>query len=296
MRVDQFYNRITYPLLPHGVDWAKPLHEMCPVTPRRILHAGCATGSQTRSLAYVFPQAEVVGVDFSEGSLALARKWLDDPWMSKVSFERADLTEPLTRFGKFDMVLSYGVLHHIPEVDRALENIKSVLESRQSPFFIFLYGKYGRARISHLQQALAQWQEAVPDLNEEQQRAALWETAKSNGTFAGPRGWLKYVLVKASARWRSAWFSSNADAYLNPYVKYYDLDDIMELCKRHGLRFGGFVRRGGAPSVGFPEDVGAVLERFKISGTEHLTERQRLSIADKLAAPFEYEFVCYPAS
>jgi 2-polyprenyl-3-methyl-5-hydroxy-6-metoxy-1,4-benzoquinol methylase len=291
--VSKFYNEITYPLRPCSVDWANPLSLLCPTSPKRILHAGCATGSQTRSMAYVFPEAEVVGVDFSDGSLALARKWLRDPKMSKVRFEKADLTQSLDRFGEFDMVVSYGVLHHIPAVDQAVANIRRVLSSDRSPFFIFLYGKYGRARMSQLQQALAMWQAAVPGLTEQERMDALWAAAESNGTFAGVRGWLKKAMVTASSKWRKVWSSSNADAYLHPFVRYYDLADIYELCERSGLRFSGFVRRPGHTAKQYPQDESNLLQRFRISNADQLPTIDRRLIVDRLASPSEYEFVCY---
>ncbi|MBV8424639.1 MAG: class I SAM-dependent methyltransferase, partial [Candidatus Eremiobacteraeota bacterium] len=41
---------------------------------RRVLEAGCGTGEQTLVLAANSPQAEIVAVDLSERSLAIARQ------------------------------------------------------------------------------------------------------------------------------------------------------------------------------------------------------------------------------
>jgi len=289
--VADFYNWITYPLRPCRTGWAKPFRADG-IVPGRILHAGCATGSQTRSLAYTFPDAEIIGVDFSEGSLAHARKWLEDPMLKNVTFQKADLTQSLERFGTFDMVLSYGVLHHIRDVDRAVQNIRAVLRTPESPFIVFVYGKYGRARIAQLQEALALWQETVPGLTKQEKYAALWEAASSNGTFSGPRGWLKRALVAFSPSWRQVWLSSNADAYLHPSVRYYDLDDILDLCGRNGFRFDRFVCRSGYTNR-YPENEDEVLRRFHIARPDELPRRERYSIVDRLTRPFEYEFVCY---
>jgi SAM-dependent methyltransferase len=247
-------------------------------------------------MAYIFPEAEVVGVDFSEGSLELARRWLRDPKMSNVRFEKADLTQSLDRFGEFDMVVSYGVLHHIPAVDQAVANIRRVLSSDRSPFFVFLYGKYGRARMAQLQQALAMWQPAVPGLTAQQRMDALWAAAESNGTFSGAGGWLKRAMVTTSSKWRKVWWSSNADAYLHPYVRYYDLGDIFELCERSGLRFSGFVRRPGHTAKQYPQDENTLLQQFHIANADQLPAVERRLLVDRLASPSEYEFVCYRKS
>lgn len=294
MEVSEFYNRLPYPLRPRPTNWAEPLRRLAKREPSRILHAGCATGSQTRALAYAFPGAEIVGVDFAESSLKIAREYLSDPKMRQVRFEHADLTQPLeSRFGKFDLILSYGVLHHIPEVDTAVSNIRAAL-SDAGQCVVFLYGKYGRSRIAQLQQALSRWQAAVPELDDAARREALWRTARSNGTFRGARGWAKYTLVQLSRKWRDVWVSSNADAYLHPFVRYYDLEEIFSLLDRHGLRFGGFVRRPELDRLSYPEDETKLLRAYGLRGLDRASERERMAIIDRLAAPHEYEFYCHP--
>lgn len=295
MEVREFYNKLPYPLRPRPTNWALPLARLCAREPARILHAGCATGSQTRSLAYAFPNAEIVGIDFADSSLQIARGYLTDPKLRNVRFEHADLTQPIEpRFGSFDVVLSYGVLHHIPDVDRAVANIRATLRDRSSMFVVFLYGKYGRSRIAQLQSALARWQAAVPGLDDKTREKALWKAARSNGTFRGPRGWTKYALVRLSERWRSVWVSSNADAYLHPFVRYYDLEDIFQLLDKHQLRFGGFVRRPELEPASYPRDERRILDEYGITGADRLPERERMAIVDRLASPHEYEFYCYP--
>lgn len=292
MDVSDFYNRLPYPLQPRPTSWARPLRAVTKQEPHRILHAGCATGSQTRALAYEFPEAEIVGLDFADSSLAIARRYLSDPKMKKVRFERADLTQPIApSYGEFDLILSYGVIHHIPDVDAAVKNIRACLRTTESPFIVFVYGKYGRSRITQLQEALARWQAAVPDLDHDTRLRALWLAAKSNGTFNGARGLAKYALVQLSKKWRDVWVSSNADAYLHPFVRYYDLEDIYALLDRHGLELSGFIERD--MKGGFPRDPNATLRAFGLATATQLPDRERLAIADRLAAPYEYEFVCH---
>jgi len=293
MKVREFYNRIPYPILPKPLDWGQSLVPFCKGDPDRILHAGCATGTQTRSLAYTFPESEIIALDFADSSLEIAKQLLDDPKMSKVHFKKHDLTKPLTEYGTFDLVVSYGVLHHIPDVDLVMKNTALVMNDKECPFLIFLYGKYGRANIARYQQALSLWQEKSENISHEELLGSLWKVAKANGTFSGLRGWVKYMLVNISSYWRNAWVSSNADAYLNPYVKYYNLDDIFNLLDRNGFNFGDFVYRKQTSTHGFPRDVNGVLDKYKITQTQELTSREVLSIVDRLVGPKEYEFVCY---
>ena len=290
MQVSDFYNQLPYPLRPRPTTWARALRPYVRQEPERILHAGCATGSQTRALAYEFPDAEIVAVDFADSSLAIARRYLDDPKMQNVRFERADLTRSLDHYGKFDLILSYGVLHHIPAVDDAVQNIRATLRDAESAFVIFVYGKYGRSRIAQLQEALSRWQAALPDLSTDHRLRALWRVASANGTFSRPRGWMKYAMVKLSRRWRDGWTSSNADAYLHPFVRYYDLEDLFALLSRHGLSFDRFIERPRLP--GFPARPREIFDRYGLTGWDELPERERMLIVDRLAAPKEYEFVC----
>src|SRR4051812_1666840 len=61
--------------------------------PRRILVAGCGTGSEAFAIRARFPRAEIVAIDYSARSIALARQLQQkrriDP---KIVFQQADLT------------------------------------------------------------------------------------------------------------------------------------------------------------------------------------------------------------
>lgn len=81
--------------------------------PRRILDIGCSGGSSTMTLAMLFPEAEVWGIDVSEALLNCARvhaAWLDVP--IKFACKNAESTdfEP----GSFDLVTSVIVFHELP--------------------------------------------------------------------------------------------------------------------------------------------------------------------------------------
>ena len=61
---------------------------VAPSAGERILDAGCGTGRYCRLFREL--QAHVVGVDFSDAMLAIARKALPD-----IEFHRMDLAKPL---------------------------------------------------------------------------------------------------------------------------------------------------------------------------------------------------------
>ncbi|MEB3227938.1 MAG: class I SAM-dependent methyltransferase, partial [Synechocystis sp.] len=88
--VQSLYNTYPFPpepLLnepPPGYNWRwhwTAVHNFCkgckpPQQTIRILDAGCGTGVGTEYLAYLNPEAEICGVDLSEGALQVAQKRL----------------------------------------------------------------------------------------------------------------------------------------------------------------------------------------------------------------------------
>ena len=102
-----------------------------PLAPRRILVAGCGVGSEAFMLATMFPSAQIVAVDFSDTSIALARRlrkeYVGD---DRVRFEVADISSPsLDRVtgDSFDLVTCHGVLSYVPDIAATLSNFSRLL-------------------------------------------------------------------------------------------------------------------------------------------------------------------------
>lgn len=119
----------------------------------RVLDAGCGTGSPLVAMALAYPDADIVGVDFSETSLAKARQLARHRGVKNVRFYHLPI-EQLPELDKtFDFVVSSGVLHHLPDPARGLKAIGRVL-APQGAVSVMVYGKYGRTGIYMLQEAL----------------------------------------------------------------------------------------------------------------------------------------------
>ncbi len=88
-------------------------------TIKNIADLGCGRGVITRYLAEKF-KAEVTGVDVDEQELARARKENTDP---RVNFLRADVRELPFEERQMDLVAVFGVLHHVPDWEKALKEI-----------------------------------------------------------------------------------------------------------------------------------------------------------------------------
>jgi len=86
----------------------------------QVLDLGTGTG--VAAAAILERGASVIGIDFSEAMIAEARRRLPE-----VDFRVASAEELPFDDGSFDAVVANGVLHHLAEPDRALEEAYRVL-------------------------------------------------------------------------------------------------------------------------------------------------------------------------
>jgi len=94
----------------------------------RALDAGCGSG------AWLFPLAErlsahggtVIGLDLSEGMLADIREEADR--YPHVRLQAGDVQDLPYEDGTFDFVMANFMLYHVPDIDRALRELKRVLK------------------------------------------------------------------------------------------------------------------------------------------------------------------------
>jgi SAM-dependent methyltransferase len=89
----------------------------------RLLDVGCGTGSLTFTAAALNPRSEIVGIDRSESFIENDRSRTSDP---RLRFEVGDaLSLPYTD-GSFDKSLSLLVIQFIPDVGRAISEMRRV--------------------------------------------------------------------------------------------------------------------------------------------------------------------------
>lgn len=82
--------------------------------PQRILDLGTGGGALIADLRSVVPTAEAHGLDISPPLLAAARMHFAGE--KGVHFREHDLLDPLpTELGKFDLIVSAWVIHHLPD-------------------------------------------------------------------------------------------------------------------------------------------------------------------------------------
>jgi len=106
----------------------RPVHDavlarLTGTQPEVVLDLGCGTGQLTRRLTEQFPDAEVVGIDYSVGMLAEA----SDRVGNRANLVRADAQYLPFRSASADVVVCTESFHWYSDQRRALEELAAVL-------------------------------------------------------------------------------------------------------------------------------------------------------------------------
>lgn len=91
---------------------------------KRVLEVGCGIGSDAEEFAK--HGADYVGIDISNASLDVAKQRFDVLELDG-EFHNRSAGDDISDLGKFDLVYSYGVIHHFPDIDKTIDNISKVL-------------------------------------------------------------------------------------------------------------------------------------------------------------------------
>ena len=104
---------------------------------KRILEIGCGIG--TDAIEFARHGAQYVGIDLSSESINLTKKRFD-VYNLKGEFYNIDAADDLSFLGKFDLVYSFGVIHHYPNVEKIIDNVKKLLKPK-GIFKFMVYAK-----------------------------------------------------------------------------------------------------------------------------------------------------------
>ncbi len=124
-----------YMVEPHIVNFAN----FADCKDKTVLEIGCGIGTDTSS--FIQNGAIVTAVDISEESLNIARKRMD-VFNLKADIRYAD-AEELSKFvdeKKYDIIYSFGVLHHTPTPENAFREVTKFMDEN-SEFRLMVYHK-----------------------------------------------------------------------------------------------------------------------------------------------------------
>jgi 2-polyprenyl-3-methyl-5-hydroxy-6-metoxy-1,4-benzoquinol methylase len=138
---------------------------------KRVLEIGCGIGTDTMNFAR--NGALVTAVDLSEKSLEMARKRAEIFGLSdRIRFYHgsAEQLEQVVPPETFDLIYSFGVIHHTPHPERVLEQlrnyarpgatVKFMVYNRYSWKVFWILMTYGKCRFWRLAELVARYSEA----------------------------------------------------------------------------------------------------------------------------------------
>ncbi|WP_445144983.1 methyltransferase domain-containing protein [Dyella sp. Tek66A03] len=275
MEVADFYERYPYPRPIESLEEYRLLwqdrqrrraeyHLYWPARPLKedhtILIAGCGT-SQAAKHAMRWPEAHVVGIDFSATSVRSTqqlkrRHKLDNLEVHKLDIEHVDELKI-----DFDRIVCTGVLHHLPDPAEGLAALRRVLKP-DGAMQLMVYAPYGRVGIYMLQEFCRRV--GIQATDEEIRNLIVALTML-------PRGHPLENLLRQAPDFREE--AALADALLHPQDQAYSVPEIFDLLSLAGLTFGRWARQ--AP---YATHCGAIAQIPQIA------RLQQLSPAEQFAA------------
>jgi SAM-dependent methyltransferase len=117
-----------------------------------ILVAGCGT-MQAPKFAVNLPDARITAIDICDNSIEHTNRLNKLHNINNVTTLMLPIEDVADLGKEFDLIISTGVLHHLPDPAEGLDALQSVLRAGGS-MYLMLYGKYGRDGIYYLQEML----------------------------------------------------------------------------------------------------------------------------------------------
>lgn len=200
----------------------------------RILDAGCGSGVSTEYLLHLNPQAQVIGIDLSAGTLKVAQERCERSGVSdRVEFQQLSLFDADQLPGEFDLINCVGVLHHTDDPKRGIQALAKKL-APGGLLHIFVYGELGRWEIRLMQEAIALLQgDKRGDYSDGVQIGRNLFAALPENNRLRKREEERWALENH----RDECF---ADMYVHPQEIDYNIQTIQDLIQASGLEFAGF--------------------------------------------------------
>lgn len=139
-----------------AVTLALPHVEELPATQApRVLVAGCGTGIQIMNVLQTYADASVLAVDLSRSSLAYGMRKLREYGIHSVRQMQADILELGGLKDRFDLIESFGVLHHMRDPTEGLRVLAGLL-TEGGLLFLGLYSQIARASVVAARELLSE--------------------------------------------------------------------------------------------------------------------------------------------
>ncbi len=248
-----------------------------------VLDAGCGTGNTSISLANLYKEIQFLGLDNSSSSLDKAILNAKKSGLTNVKFHKWNLLKPINGTVRYDIVLCLGVLHHTANMEKVLINLKDVLDNN-GELFLWVYGKHGRYNHSLNMRLLKMLMEVKPKPENILDLATEFATKTDQGLpIIELIGKTKTDEMQMNAFKSPVWI---ADQFLNPHEQLIDMEELLLLAKRSGLKIVQILGMEENISRRFCSDE--LSKRFM-----RLSKNKQLIAADLLLKPERYFIVLH---
>jgi ubiquinone/menaquinone biosynthesis C-methylase UbiE len=193
---------------------------------RSILDAGCGSGHRLLGFAKKCPQTNFLGVDMTAASLNVARQLAERHKLGNVRFEQGDLLE-LNLDARFDLIMSIGVIHHLEDAQRGLDNLCRLL-APGGHILLWHYHPYGEfSRLLERELLLAFWDRDRMPFSEGIEIMNALGISLSREHYSGALATKDNQVMDD--------VSMNVDGYLHPIVHAYRFDEALDMLGRCGM-------------------------------------------------------------
>ena len=112
---------------------------------KKVLEIGCGIGTDAANFAEA--GADYTGTDLSSESLKIAQRRFKTLDLKGKFFKgNAEELKKILPYGTYDLVYSFGVIHHTPYPEKVVNAVKYFMEP-ESEFRLMLYSKYSWKRL-----------------------------------------------------------------------------------------------------------------------------------------------------
>tara|TARA_B110000503_G_scaffold28131_1_gene44935 strand:+ start:16752 stop:17432 length:681 start_codon:yes stop_codon:yes gene_type:complete len=145
--IKEFYDTITFPGLYTADDvieygdyliYERYLRFLEEHDVKTILDVGCGSGYITNIIATNFPNIKIVALDFSD-TIKHGKKISKELGLKNITWKQVNFLD--FESDTFDLVLSNGSIHHMPNFEIAVEKVKALSHKY---IMVGLYNKYGK--------------------------------------------------------------------------------------------------------------------------------------------------------
>ncbi|MCA1566079.1 MAG: class I SAM-dependent methyltransferase [Acidobacteria bacterium] len=188
---------------------------------KKVLDAGCGTGQRVLGFAKRYPKAEFQGIDLTQASLEVANQLARSHRIHNITFKQRNILS-LDLKEKFNFIVSTGVVHHLADPQRGLENLCRHL-TNDGVICLWYYHPLGEFdRLLGRELLLTLWDADRANLSKGQrimEQLQLRLLPEQYGTTATQKERDRNQL------------SIDADAFMHPIVNAYRFDEAMAMFK-----------------------------------------------------------------